>query len=241
VIREDLMLRCSLARRAGVVVAGATALLALLGGPVAAAPPALNSDDMALLSGVQHIALWETQASQLVAQKGVSQQVRTIGQQIGNQRSQLDNLVTDAAGKLGVTLPEAPTVRQAWLAELRTATGARFDQVFVTGLRGSLGQLLPVMMAVRSATRNPVVRKLADQSNLFVINQMTLLESTGLVQFDKLPPGGLPPAQDLSSLGMAQADAGVVPPASPATLWALFVGMAAVACLASVRMFRSRQ
>ncbi len=40
VIREDPMLRTSPARRAGVVAAGAIALLAVLSAPATAAPPA---------------------------------------------------------------------------------------------------------------------------------------------------------------------------------------------------------
>jgi hypothetical protein len=47
-------------------------------------------------------------------------------------------------------------------------------------------------------TGDPVVRQLADQANIFVMNHMKLLESTGLVQYQKLAPAALPAAQDTS-------------------------------------------
>ncbi len=79
--------------------------------------------------------------------------------------SQLDQLVIDAANKLGVSLPATPTAQQqGWLNEMQNAAGARFDQIFVDRLRAartarssrSSGRCAP-------STRDPVIRKLADQ------------------------------------------------------------------------------
>jgi predicted outer membrane protein len=239
------MLRSSLARRAGVVAAGAIAVLAVLCTPAAAAPPAptqLNANDVTLLNGVRQAGLWEMPAGQMAAQKGSSERVRQIGQEIANQHVQLDQLVTDAANQLGAALPSTPTTQQqGWLNEMQNASGARFDQTFVARLRAAHGKIFPIIGAVRAATRNPVIRKLCDQTTIFVMNHMKLLESTGLVQYEKLPPAAMPPAQDLSSLGMAQANAGVAPPVSPVVLWGLFIGMAGIACLASFRMLRGRR
>jgi hypothetical protein len=73
-------------------------------------------------------------------------------------------------------------------------------------------------------TGDPVVRQLADRANIFVMNHMKLLESTGLVQYQKLAPAALPAAQDTSQLTIARANAGTAPPLSPAVLWVVLLG-----------------
>jgi hypothetical protein len=94
---------------------------------------------------------------------------------------------------------------------------------------------------VRSSTRSKVVRDLADQATVFVMHHMQMLESTGLVQYGKLPPAAMPPAQDLSQLGIATANAALAPPLSPVVLWLLAAGAALIAALAAVRIVRSRR
>jgi predicted outer membrane protein len=181
-------------------------------------------------------------AGQMAAQKGNSVRVRQVGQAIADQHVRLDELVTEAANQLGATLPATPTAQQqGWLNELQNATGAQFDQVFVTRLRAAHGKIFPVIGAVRAATRNPVVRKLADQANQFVMNHMQMLESTGLVRYERLPPAAMPPAQDLSAMGMAQANAGVKPPVSAAVLWMILIGMLGIGAIASIRIMRARR
>jgi hypothetical protein len=168
--------------------------------------------------------------------------VREIGAEIARQHVQLDQLDVDAANELGATIPQTPTTQQqGWLTELQNAKGIQFDQIFVTRLRAAHGKIFPVIGAVRSSTRNPVIRKLADQANTFVLNHMKMLESTGLVQFEKLPPAAMPPAEDLSSMGLAAANAGVNPPANPLILWTLLIGMVGIAALASIRLLRVRR
>jgi len=229
------------------LLTGATvvAVLALVPAPAFAAPGVptqLNAADQALLNGVRQAGLWEMPAGQMAAQKGSSAKVRAAGQYIADQHVQLDQLVVDAANELGATLPATPTAEQSgWLSEMQNADGARFDQIFVTRLRAAHGKIFPVIGAVRAATRNPVVRKLADQANTFVSNHMKMLESTGLVQYEKLPPAAMPPAQDLSAIGMATANAGIRPPVSPIVLWTMLIGMLAIAAFASLRIMRSRR
>jgi hypothetical protein len=121
---------------------------------------------------------------------------------------------------------------------MQNAKGVQFDQVFVTRLRAAHGKIFPVIGAVRSATRNPVVRKLADQANTFVRNHMEMLESTGLVQYDQLPPAAMPPAEDLSAMGLATANAGVTPPVSPVVLWSLLLVMVTVGSVVTFRLLR---
>jgi predicted outer membrane protein len=235
----------ALARRVCAVVAGVVAGLGASPLPVTAAPAAptqLNATDTLLLNGVRQAGLWELPAGQMAVQKGDSTRVRQIGQMIADQHIELDELTVDAANTLGATIPSTATAeQQGWLKEMQDTKGRQFDQTFVTRLRAAHGKIFPVISAVRSGTRNPVVRKLADQANIFVMNHMKMLESTGLVQYEKLPPAALPPAEDLSALGIAQANAGLAPPISPAALWTTIVAMLGIGAFASLRLIRGRR
>jgi predicted outer membrane protein len=237
------MLRTLIARRAGTVLAAVLAAVAVLPAPAEAAPgPAqLNATDTILLNGVRQAGLWEMPAGQMATQKGTTERIRQVGQMIADQHAQLDQLVTDAANQLGATIPSTPTTeQQGFLTQLQNANGGQFDQTFVTLLRKAHGKIFPVIGAVRASTRNPVVRKLADQTTIFVMNHMKMLESTGLVQYEKLPPAALA-AQDTSALAVAQANAGLAPPVSPLVLWAVLIGMVAVGGIVTFRLFRARQ
>jgi predicted outer membrane protein len=235
----------ALARRVCAVVAGVIAGLGASPLPVTAAPAAptqLNATDTLLLNGVRQAGLWELPAGQMAVQKGDSARVRQIGQMIADQHIELDELTVDAANKLGATIPSTATdEQQGWLKEMQDTKGRQFDQTFVTRLRAAHGKIFPVISAVRSGTRNPVIRKLADQANVFVMNHMKMLESTGLVQYEKLPPAALPPAEDLSALGIAQANAGTAPPVSPAVLWTTIIAMLGVGAITSLRLIRGRR
>jgi predicted outer membrane protein len=222
----------------------AIAVLTLLPAPAEAdpaLPTQLNAADMTLLNGVRQAGLWEMPAGQMAAQKGTTERIRQVGQMIAEQHVQLDQLVVEAANKLGATIPSTPTAQQqGFLTELQQNKGIQFDQTFVTRLRAAHGFIFPIIAAVRASTRNPVVRQLADQANIFVMNHMKMLESTGLVQYQKLPPAAMPPAQDLSTLGMAAANAGVNPPVSPIVLWVLLIGAIGIAALTFIRVTRLR-
>jgi predicted outer membrane protein len=196
---------------------------------------------MTLLNGVRQAGLWEIPAGQMAADRGSTPRVRQVGAMIAEQHVRLDQLVVDAANKLGAILPSTPTGdQQGWLNEMQKARGARFDQTFVTRLRAAHGKIFPIIGAVRAATRSAVVRQLADQANTFVTNHMKMLESTGLVQYAQLPPAALPPAQDTSQFAIAQANTGVAPPVQPSLMWALLAGAVAVAGLAATQLYRGR-
>jgi predicted outer membrane protein len=238
------VLMSPLIRRTAALAVAAIAVLIVLPARADADPAStqLNVADMTLLNGVRQAGLWEIPAGQMAAQKGTTAQVRQVGQMIATQHVQLDQLTVDAANKLGVTLPATPTTQQqGFLTQLQAAKGIQFDQMFVTFLRGTHGFIFPVISAVRASTHNEVVRKLAGQASIFVMHHMQMLESTGLVQYAKLPPAAMSPGQDLSASGTAQVDAGAVPPASPALLWLLAAGITGIAGIAAVRIVRRRR
>ncbi|MET8837795.1 DUF4142 domain-containing protein [Micromonospora sp. NPDC004540] len=221
--------RRRLAHRVILLLVALGAGIGVLPGAAHAAPNPgvqLNAADMTLLNGVRLAGLWEMPAGQMAAEKGQSKRVREIGAEIARQHGVLDQLVVEAANKLGATLPTTPTTQQqGWLTEMQNATGAQFDQIFVTRLRVAHGNIFPVIGAVRASTRDPIVRKLADQTNTFVTNHMLMLESTGLVRWQQLPPPAMPPAQSDSLIAAAGANVGSNAglQVSTTVVWAVFL------------------
>ena len=196
---------------------------------------------MTLFNGVRLAGLWEIPAGQMAAEKGKNAKVRQIGTMIAEQHVELDQLVVDAANKLGTALPSTPNSdQQGWLKEMENNNGDRFDQIFVTRLREAHGKIFPVIGAVRASTRNPVVRKLADDANVFVMHHMQMLESTGLVRYTELPPAAIPAAQDTSQLALAQANASISTPVNPAVIWAMLFAAIGVGTIMVIRLRRSR-
>ncbi|SBT47579.1 DUF4142 domain-containing protein [Micromonospora auratinigra] len=218
--------RRRLARRVTLLFVALVAGLGLVPGTAHAAPAAqMNAADMTLLNGVRLAGLWEMPAGQMAAERGQSKRVREVGAEIARQHGVLDQLVVEAANKLGAILPTTPTTQQqGWLTEMQNATGAQFDQIFVTRLRVAHGNIFPVIGAVRASTRDPIVRKLAEEANKFVTDHMTMLESTGLVRWQQLPPAALPPAQSDSLVAAAAANAtGGGVQVSTTVVWAVFL------------------
>lgn len=150
---------------------------------------AVTSTDRDLLVRVRLAGLWEIPAGRMAVEKGVNPRVRQIGAEIAAQHQRLDAQVVAAAAKVHVVLPDEPNAdQQFWLAEMRRAQGAAFDQVFVSRLREAHGKVFPAVASVRVGTRNPVVRGLASSANGFVLNHLNLLESTRMVDWQALPP-----------------------------------------------------
>ncbi|GGR84375.1 hypothetical protein GCM10010169_30810 [Micromonospora fulviviridis] len=233
-----------LAHRVILLLVALAAGVGVLPGAALAAPAPgvqLNAADMTLLNGVRLAGLWEMPAGQMAAEKGQSKRVREIGAEIARQHGVLDQLVVEAANKLGATLPTTPTTQQqGWLTEMQNATGAQFDQIFVTRLRVAHGNIFPVIGAVRASTRDPIVRKLADQTNTFVTNHMLMLESTGLVRWQQLPPPAMPPAQSDSLIAAAGANVGSSGGVQVSTtvVWAVFLLALATGGYATWRLLR---
>ncbi|MGW5560449.1 DUF4142 domain-containing protein [Micromonospora sp. NPDC003944] len=229
-------------QRAAMLLIAIIAGVGVLPGVAVAAPAGgrqLNAADMTLLNGVRLAGLWEMPAGQMAAEKGQSAKVREIGAGIAGEHQRLDELVVEAANKLGATIPSEPTAQQkGWLTEMKDASGARFDQIFVTRLRVAHGSILPVISAVRASTRDATVRKLCEDATEFVTHHMQMLESTGLVRWPELPPAALPaPGQD-GLLAAAGANAGPQPGVSSTVVWLVFLAALGTGGIATFRMLR---
>lgn len=230
-------------RKAAAVVAGLiVGALAVPGIAFAApAPVQLEASDMALMNGVRLAGLWEMPAGEMAAEKGNLAKVREVGGKIADQHVALDKLVVDAANELGVQLPAEPNADQkGWLAEMKSASGARFDRVFVDRLRAAHGAIFPAIGSVRAGTRNPVVRKLAQQAAEFVENHMALLESTGMVRYNSLPAVTLPVAGDDSQFALAQSNSAPGSSLNGPIIWVVLLVALVVGAVATIRVFKSR-
>lgn len=88
-------------------------------------------------------------------------------------------------------LPNQPNAQQqGWLQELTEASGDTYQRKFVNLLRVAHGKVFSVIAQVRDSTRNTLIRQLASDANQTVLDHITMLEATGLVDFDDIANGG---------------------------------------------------
>jgi putative membrane protein len=171
----------------------------------------LGPADKDLLVRVRLAGLWEMPAGNWANERGASERVRQVGQMISQQHAGLDAQVRKAAAELNVAIPSEPNADQKkWLGEMQAATSNEdFDRIFVDRLRQAHGKIFPAIAQVRSGTRNTLVRDFAETANNAVKTHMTLLESTGLVNYESLPTAPGPSATGAAGQAApAQAAAG---------------------------------
>lgn len=208
---------------------------------------AVSAADKDLVVKVRLAGLWEIPAGQMAQQKSKDPRIQQIGKEIAAQHEVLDALDRAAAKKLKITLPNAPNSdQQGWLGEMRDAEGTDFDAIYIDRLRAAHGKIFPAIGTVRATTRNDTVRKLAQQANQFVATHMTLLESSGIVDFGALPTAPNPSASATTPPATA---AKQVPAASdsplsrtnlPVALLAMAGGLA-VGAVATMRLAGTRR
>ncbi|MDJ0344665.1 DUF4142 domain-containing protein [Streptomyces sp. H10-C2] len=147
----------------------------------------LSALDSEFVDKVRLAGLWETPAGQQAQERGTTQSVRLAGQHLIAGHTELDRQVRSVAAQLGIPLPNQPNDQQReWLAELSAATGQDYDRKFANILRLAHGRVFEVVAHIRATTRNSLVRELANQANATVLDHITVLEETGLVDFDAI-------------------------------------------------------
>jgi putative membrane protein len=195
---------------------------------------------------VRLAGLWEIPAGNMAQQKSKDKRVRAIGKAIAAQHVTLDNADMKVAKKLGIMLPSTPNAdQQAWLAEMAAANSTTFDSIFIDRLRAAHGKIFPAIGIIRSSTRNDSVRRLAQEANQFVMTHMTLLESSGLVDYSNIPTAPPPAAQkgpvpvDGQMLAAAAGTGGVSGVNTSVILMVLAVALVA-GVVTTMRIFRAR-
>ncbi|WP_308201256.1 DUF4142 domain-containing protein [Paractinoplanes maris] len=208
---------------------------------------ALSDADKDFVIKVRLAGLWEIPAGNMAQEKSNDPRIVKIGKSIAEQHVTLDNLDRSTAKKLGIDLPAKPNSdQQFWLQEMRDANATTFDQIFIDRLRAAHGKIFPAIATIRATTRNDSVRKLAQETNQFVMTHMTLLESSNIVDYAQLPTapapanaGKGPVPVDGQMLAAASSNGGI--PGVSTTVILLVLAAALVAgVITSMRIFRSR-
>ena len=177
---------------------------------------------------VRLAGLWEIPAGEMAQEKSDNARIRAIGKDIAAQHVVLDRMVRDAARKLKIKLPGKPNAdQQSWLAEMRDAEGTEFDRIYIDRLRAAHGKIFPAIATIRASTRNDTVRKLAQRANQFVMTHLTLLESSGIVDFAALPTAPPPAAAGSGSAPVLAAGRTTSPVTVPLVLTVLAVVLGA--------------
>jgi putative membrane protein len=194
----------------------------------------ISDADKDFVVKVRLAGLWEIPAGEMAQDRSNSTRIKRIGQDIADQHGVLDQLTRDAAKKLGVKLPNQPNEdQQGWLDEMEAAQGKEFDDIYIDRLRAAHGKIFPAIATIRTSTRNDTVRKLAQQANQFVMTHLTLLESSGIVDYASLPTApppnaAAPVANKAPEQVLSSADQGPAAGANlPLILAALAGGLAA--------------
>ncbi|GAA5079248.1 putative outer membrane protein [Thermocatellispora tengchongensis] len=154
----------------------------------------ITKADIDLLVKVRQAGLWEIPTGQQAGQRGSSARVKEVGRHLVEDHTQLDKEVRELAAQLGVLLPSQPSAdQQRWMAELSGKFGQEYDLAFAQLLRAAHGKVFTVVATVRAGTRNDHIRNFAQRAVNVVMKHMTLLESTGLVDYTALPQPPDPP------------------------------------------------
>ena len=209
----------------------------------------VTASDVDFVVRVRLAGLWEIPAGNMAQEKSDDPRIVAIGKSIASQHVVLDQLDRDTAKKLGIQLPNQPNSdQQYWLSEMKNANSTTFDQIFVDRLRAAHGKIFPAIATIRASTRNDSVRKLAQESNQFVMTHMSLLESSGIVDYGALPTapapvvtGKGPVPVDGQMLAAASSTSGSGIPGVSTTVVLLVLAAALVAgVITTMRIFRSR-
>jgi predicted outer membrane protein len=148
----------------------------------------IDDVDRVFLVKVRQAGLWERPTCLHAQQQAGSERVKEICRTLASDHQQLDEEGRFVARQLNVAVPDVPSAeQQAWMREFWPMRGHDFDVTAVKWLRFAHGGVFSAIASVRANTRNEMMRLFAERANLMVNKHMSLLESTGLVQFDSLP------------------------------------------------------
>lgn len=118
--------------------------------------------------------------------RGTTEAMREAGEHLIVGHSLLDESTRKVAPELNITLPNrASPQQQQFVATVVGSTGKQFDTNAANIMRVTHGQIFPAIAKIRATTKNTLVRQLADQANDVVLDHITVLEKTGLVNFDQ--------------------------------------------------------
>ncbi|MEN3583083.1 DUF4142 domain-containing protein [Streptomyces sp. ZYX-F-203] len=147
----------------------------------------LTEADRDFVVKVRSAGLWEYPLGELVMERGTSPEMKEAGEHLVVGHAGLDAACRDIAPKLGITLPNVASPQQVEFVEtVDSKNGEDFDVAAVTIMRVTHGQIFPAIADIRASTKNTLVRQLADLANDTVLDHITVLENTDLVDYDEV-------------------------------------------------------
>ncbi|MFH8974561.1 DUF4142 domain-containing protein [Streptomyces sp. NPDC017890] len=161
----------------------------------------LTEADRDFVVKVRAAGLWEHPLGLMAIERGSTPEMKEAGEHLVVGHARLDATCRRIAPELGITLPNlASPQQQQFVSTVDGTTGRQFDTTAVNIMRITHGQIFPAIAEIRANTKNSLVRQLADQANDTVLDHITVLEKTGLVNFDQVnfqqsAPPSLPEAQ----------------------------------------------
>ncbi|MEV0174720.1 DUF4142 domain-containing protein [Streptomyces sp. NPDC050803] len=147
----------------------------------------LTEADRDFVVKVRAAGLWEYPLGEMAVQRGTTAAMKEAGKHLIVGHAGLDELCRKIAPELGITLPnQASPQQQQFVATVDSKEGKEFDSTAVTIMRVTHGQIFPTVAKIRASTQNTLVRQLADLANDTVLDHITVLEKTGLVNYDQV-------------------------------------------------------
>ncbi|KUO03459.1 DUF4142 domain-containing protein [Streptomyces caeruleatus] len=145
----------------------------------------LTEADRDFVVKVRAAGLWEHPLGMMAMQRGTTPEMKEAGEHLVVGHARLDLACRKLASELNITLPnQASPQQQQFVATVDSKTGKEFDATGVAIMRVTHGQIFPAIAKIRGTTQNTLVRQLADLANDTVLDHMTVLEKTGMVNFD---------------------------------------------------------
>ncbi|MGW4024725.1 DUF4142 domain-containing protein [Streptomyces sp. NPDC005009] len=147
----------------------------------------LTEADRDFVVKVRAAGLWEHPLGLLAMERGTTPEMKEAGEHLVVGHGRLDASCRKLSVELGITLPNVASPQQQGFVETVKATnGKEFDSTAVNIMRVTHGQIFPAIANIRANTRNTLVRQLADQANDTVLDHITVLEKTGLVNHEQV-------------------------------------------------------
>ncbi|WP_191971890.1 DUF4142 domain-containing protein [Streptomyces luteolifulvus] len=147
----------------------------------------LTEADRDFVVKVRSAGLWEYPLGEMAMQRGTTKEMKEAGEHLIVGHAGLDAMCRKIAPGLNITLPnQATPQQQQFVATVDSKSGQEFDSTAVNIMRVTHGQIFPAIAKIRASTQNTLVRQLADLANDTVLDHITVLEKTGLVNYDQV-------------------------------------------------------
>jgi predicted outer membrane protein len=146
----------------------------------------LTEQDRAFVVAVRAAGLWEYPLGQIGLKKGTTPEVKRASEHLVDGHAALDASCRKIAPMLNITLPNVASPQQlSFVNQIDSQTGTAFDSNFANILRTTHGSIFNTVAKIRSTTKNSLVRQLAEQANSTVMDHISVMENTGLVNYDQ--------------------------------------------------------